>query len=82
MDLKSNDKFMIGAAVFIVLLLVLSGLYYGFAYFGEEKEVTDDEPGEEPEIDDRISPLTTQAVSLDIDRIRKKGIESQMRKIG
>ena len=82
MDLKSNDKFMIGAAVFIVLVLVLSGLYYGFAYFGEEKEITDDEPREEPEIDDRISPLTTQAVSLDIDRIRMKGIESQMRKIG
>lgn len=33
-------------------------------------------------IDDRISPLTTQAVSLEILRIRKKGIDEQMRKIG
>ena len=33
-------------------------------------------------VDDRISPLTTQAVSLEVNRIRKKGIEVQMRKIG
>ena len=56
---------MIGAAIFVVLILVLSGLYYGFAYFGEEtKTVEDDRPIEEVDIDDRISPFTTQAVSL------------------
>ncbi|MDG6229335.1 MAG: hypothetical protein QCH96_05165 [Candidatus Thermoplasmatota archaeon] len=33
-------------------------------------------------VDDRISPLTNQAVSLEITRIRKKGIDDQMRVIG
>ena len=33
-------------------------------------------------VDDRTSPLTAQAVSLEVNRIRKKGIETQMRKIG
>jgi hypothetical protein len=82
MKLNMNDKFIAGVAIFIVLLLVLSGLYYGFAYFGEEPETEKEEPVEEQSIDDRISPLTTQAVSLEINRIRKKGIEEQMRKIG
>jgi hypothetical protein len=33
-------------------------------------------------VDDRISPLTNQAVALEINRIRKKGIEDQMGQIG
>ena len=82
MNVNIHDKFMIGAAIFIVILLVFSGLYYGFAYFGKDAEKKEKEQVEEPEIDDRISPLTTQAVSLEINRIRKKGIEEQLRKIG
>ncbi len=82
MNFNMNDKFLIGAAIFIVTLLVITGLYYGFVYFGETEESATEEPIEEVTIDDRISPLTTQAVSLEVNRIRKKGIEEQMRKIG
>ncbi len=82
MKMKMNDKFLIWAAIFIVLLFVLSGLYYGFVYFSEEPEPMEEEPIDEKEFDERISPFTTQAVSLEINRIRKKGIENQMRKLG
>jgi len=82
MKLNDNNRFMIGAALFVVIILLFSGIYYGFSFLKEEPEPVDEEIIEVPEIDGRISPLTTQAVSLEVNRIRKKGIEEQMRKIG
>lgn len=68
----------------ILALIIIVGMlgtgYYLYTYTDEEIEEETEEIDEI--IDDRISPLTTQAVSLEVNRIRKKGIGEQMRKIG
>jgi len=68
----------------IVAAIIIIGILGAGIYIYNLKDDEDDKELVEPEreIDDRISPLTTQAVSLEVNRIRKIGIEDQMRKIG
>jgi hypothetical protein len=69
-------------SLFIIALLIGVSTYAYFEYLQEEPEIKDTEPLP-PEFDDRINPfLNTQTVSLEIHRIRKKGIEEVIRKIG
>ena len=66
--------------VIIVVILITIGIYLYLEYFTEEEPIEEDVIIKE--IDDRISPLTPPAVSFEIQRIRKHGIEEVMRKRG
>jgi len=74
--LKKNDKFIVTAAIFIVLLLVLSGLFYAMTYFGEEEKISK-EPSE-VKINDQISPYTNQGLIVEMLRIRHRGLMDHM----
>ncbi len=74
LSLKDKDKLTKIMAVFLVAVIVVSGVaLIVLMDFEEEKKDT-----KEKETDDRISPYTNQAVFLEIHRIRKKGIIEQM----
>ena len=77
----SKNFILLLAVIFIVILLILG--YSFFNYFLSQQKV--DHPEEIVEIgviDDTISPIgIKQAVSLEISRIHKKGMEDVMRKI-
>jgi len=64
---------MIGAAIFIVLILLFSGIYYSFIYFKDESE-DEQIDTEEVTLDDQISPLVNQGVVLEVLRIRHRGL--------
>lgn len=80
MYLKYKQKLIIGVTLLVVACLIVSSVFVYFEFFGKE-EILEDETVEF-EIDDRISPLADQAIFLEVKRIRKKGIEDEMRKIG
>jgi len=69
---KNNNNFMIGAAIFIVLILIISGLY--FVYGASEIDTIEDTSIEDITIDDQISPNSNQALLVEINRIRHRGI--------
>ena len=66
-------------AILVAAIIVISGAY---AYFGLIGNGEIKEDISEKEIDDRISPLTNQAIFLEIHRIRKKGIIDVMMNSG
>lgn len=81
-DIQKDNKFMIGAAIFVALIIILSGLYYAVAYFGGD-DVTPEEPkDEEVTIDDQISPLTNQGIIVQFDRFRNRGLLDEILKMG
>jgi len=80
MYLKYKQKLIIGVTLLVVACLIVSSVFVYFEYFAGE-EVVEDEPVLE-EIDDRISPLTTQAVFFELNRIRRKGIIDHMMNAG
>ena len=80
MYLKYKQKLIIGVTLLVVACLIVSSVFVYFEYFAGE-EVVEDEPILE-EIDDRISPLTTQAVFFELNRIRRKGIIDHMMNAG
>ena len=77
----SNQKLLVCFALFVVALLVASSVFVYYEYF-EEKETEDVELVEEPTVDNRISPLANLAVSCNMKRIRRNGIEEVMRRVG
>ena len=79
MPQKSNNALKAGAAIAVVAILLISGTYVYFEYYHKEAEI---EKVAEKEIDDRVSPLTDQAVFFEINRIRKKGIIEHMENSG
>jgi hypothetical protein len=79
---KSSQKTLVGFALFAVVILIASGVFVYYEYFEEEKEIEEVEVSEERIKDDRVSPLEQQAVFLEINRIRKKGVESLLRQRG
>ena len=76
---KSNNTLKAVGAIAVVAILIISGLYVYFEYYSEE--VVEEEV-QEQEIDDRVSPLTNQAVFFQINRIRRKGIIDHMENAG
>jgi len=62
-------------SIFVVACLVISGFYVYFEFFAKEQIV---EEITVKEVDDDISPLTQQALFVQIIRIRRKGIIDQM----
>ena len=81
MYLKYKQKLIVGVSLLIVCVLIISGTYVYFEFFEEEEPPEISEPVEH-KINDTINPLANQAVFLEINRIRKKGIEEVMRKRG
>jgi hypothetical protein len=72
-DKKSKKRLMTVVALILVTLLILSSVFIYYEYFVEEKIVQ--ETKEEPKIiDDRISPLENQALTLEVLRIRHRGL--------
>ena len=80
MYLRYKQKLIIGVTLLVVACLVVSSIYIYYEFFGEEETVEEEPADFVP--DDRISPLADQTVSLEIHRIRKRGIEEVMRKLG
>ncbi len=62
----------------IITCLILVGVYF-ILYFNQIEEVEETEPL--PEIDDRISPLTNQGLTIEILRIRHRGILDEVFKM-
>jgi hypothetical protein len=80
--MKKKNNFMVSAAILVTLIIVLSGVYYGVVYFGEEPKQKDDTKTDIPVIDDRISPGGNQALIVEINRIRHRGIVDAMLDFG
>lgn len=84
-DLKAlhkDNKFMIGAAIFVALLIILSGLYYAIVYFGGEEATPEEPKEEEVTVDDRISPFLNQGIIVQFDRFRHRGLIDEILKMG
>jgi len=79
MPKKSNNALKAIVAIAVVVILLISGIYVYYEYYYEEVE---EEEFAVVEIDDRVSPLTNQAVFFEINRIRHKGIIDQMMNSG
>jgi hypothetical protein len=79
MPKKSNTAVKAGTAIAVVVILLISGLYVYLEYYHKEAEVVE---VAEIEIDERVSPLTDQAVFFEINRIRRKGIIDHMENSG
>ena len=82
LKLQEDNKFMIGAAIFVALLIILSGVYYALAYFGGEEATPEEPEEEEVTVDDRISPLTNQGLIVQFDRFRHRGLLDRILRIG
>jgi hypothetical protein len=81
-NLQKDNKFMIGAAIFVAILIILSGLYYAVVYFGGD-EATPEEPIDEKiTVDDQISPFSNQGILVQFDRFRNRGLLDSILKIG
>lgn len=72
MKKKSKQRMLTVVAIFVAAILIISAVIAYLEFFKEEKEIKE-EPVEE-KIDDRISPLTNQALTLEILRIRHRGL--------
>jgi hypothetical protein len=68
-------------AIAVVIILILSGVLAVYV-INLEEEPEEKEEEAEKEVDNRISPLSTQAVFLNIHRIRRKGIIDQIEDSG
>ena len=74
---QKKNNFIIAAAIVIALILILPGIYYGMIYFGEKpKNIVQQQ--NTPVIDDQISPGGDQALLVEINRIRYRGIIDAM----
>lgn len=81
MDSKAIQPIITIVALLIVIALVLSSVlvYYAFYYTTEK---TDMEQSPSQVIDDRVSPLVSQGLNVEILRIRNRGLMEKMLKIG
>jgi hypothetical protein len=78
--MKTKKKIILMLVTIIIAIsLIVSGLYFYFEYYIDEEKP---EKKISPRIDDRISPLTNQAIFFQVQRMRKKGIIDQMYNIG
>jgi hypothetical protein len=79
--LQSDIKRIKIIAILLVAAIFISSLYILFLpkhpHLKEEKK-----EGKEKTFDDRISPLTDQALFFEIKRVRRRGLEEEMRKFG
>ena len=76
MNAKAKQKMLAGIAIIVVVILVTSGIYVYDKYYKEEEK--DVEEIEERVIDDRISPLENQGVTIEILRLRHRGLHKKL----
>jgi len=81
-SIAKNNRFTIGAVIFIVIILLFSGIFYSIEFFGEDKEKKSTDEESTPTIDDQISPGLNQALIVEINRIRHRGIIDAMMQVG
>ena len=79
MYLKRKHKIAI-ASIIVIILLVSTSIFAYYEYFREEKKT--ESKVQEFQLDDRISPLTNQALFVEILRIRHRGILDTLMKRG
>lgn len=72
---KRSKKINILLTIFIIILIVLPALYLYYSNIDDEEKPL---YGISKKIDNKISPLTPQAVFIEMHRIRKKGIINVM----
>ena len=77
-SIKGNRKKIL--AVLIIFIIIATGLSY-FIYYGP-KESKRKEKEEVRTVDDRISPYTNQGITVEILRIRHRGLMDKMLKFG
>ena len=75
-DKKAKQRLYAAIAIFVVVIIIGSGLFVYFEYFNKEKKVNEKE--EPVVIDDRISPLENQAVIFEVLRIRHRGLYDRL----
>jgi len=80
MNLNYKQKLIVGVTLLVVACLIVTSVFVYYEYYEEEEPIEEELP--DTEIDDRISPLTTQAVFFEVNRIRKKGIIDQVMNSG
>ncbi|UCH71888.1 MAG: hypothetical protein JSW62_05705, partial [Thermoplasmatales archaeon] len=78
---KFNKKIIKIIAILVVICLVFSGIFVYLEFFAKE-EIIEDEPLEEKEIDDRISPFLAQGLTVEILRIRNRELLDKILKMG
>lgn len=67
----------VGTALSVAFVLIVSGMFVYFEYFKEE-EVEKEEIPPKREIDNRISPLEKQGLFLEINRVRHRGLLEEL----
>jgi len=77
----SKKKITTISVCLVIAVILISTLSY-FIIFNLEEDKEEKKISKEEKIDDRISPLTNQAIFLKIHRIRKKGIINVMMNSG
>lgn len=74
---QKKHKYWLGVAILVLLAIVLVVVFYGMDFFGRQQKTT--EPQDTiPIIDDQISPGGDQALLVEINRIRHRGIIEAM----
>jgi len=81
MDIKNKRRMIVAVSILIAICLVVSGIFVYFEYFSKKKEFIEEE-FMEVELDDRISPFLNQGLTVQIKRIRNRGLMDKMLKVG
>ena len=83
MYLRYKQKLIIGITLLVVACLVISSIFVYYTFVDKEDETVEEEPVGAGEYDlDKISPYTNQGLTLEILRIRHRGIIDVMMQRG
>jgi len=83
MYLRYKQKLIIGVTLLIVAVLIISSTFVYFEYYAEKSADDDERETGEPLYDyEAISPYVNQAVIIEIERIRHRGIIDAMMSSG
>ncbi len=75
MYLRYKQKLIIGITLLVVVCLVISSIFVYYNFFDKEEETVEQEPVDVGEYDlNAISPYTNQGLTLEIYRIRHRGL--------
>ncbi|MCX6664155.1 MAG: hypothetical protein NTZ75_07900 [Euryarchaeota archaeon] len=78
---KSKKRLMKEVALILVILLIISSVFIYYEYFAE-KEIIQEETEEPTNLDDRISPDINQGLTVEVLRIRNRGLMDRMLVLG
>jgi len=78
---KSKKRLMTEVALILVILLIISSVFIYYEYFAE-KEIIQEETEEPTNLDGRISPDINQGLTVEVLRIRNRGLMDSMLVLG